>query len=101
MWPESEIQNCKNIFLDETLCFCQNDEAEKAFNETLEKIKNIFVFSELHEKRDEVYEKLGIPDELKAVLENADIDPFLSHEEYFRKCMRLVKEFYHIEQKAH
>ena len=62
MWPESEIQNCKKIFLDEMRRYSQNNEAEKVFDEMFEKARNLD-FSELHDEKeviDKMSEKLEI-----------------------------------------
>ena len=55
MWSESEIQNFKKIFLDEVSCYGHDDEAEKVFDKTLERVRNLD-FSEFQDK--EAIEKL-------------------------------------------
>ena len=77
MLPESQIQNCKKIFLDEV-----RRKAEKAF--------------------DEESEKLEMPPEIVAFLKDNFVnDQVLSHEENFKTGIRLAKEFCRIEQKQH
>ena len=105
MWSESEIQNCKKIFLDETHCYGQNDEAEKVFDEMIEKSRN-FDFSEFQDKEEAIYklfETLEIPAEFAAFLKDNFVnDPALSSEEHFKKGLLLSKELlYCIKQKAH
>ena len=47
-------------------------------------------------------EKLEIPPELEAFFKDNFVDdPALSLEEHFKNGVRLAKEFYRIEQKAH
>ena len=53
MWTESEIQNFKKIFLDETHCYGHQDVAEKVFDETYEKVRNLD-FSEFQNKEEAI-----------------------------------------------
>ena len=115
MWSESEIHNFKKIFLDEARRYCQNNEAEKVFDEMFEKVLDEMCemfekarsldFSELHDEKeaiDKMSEKLEMLPGLKAFFkDNIVIDPGLSPEEHFKNGLRLAKEFYRIEQKAH
>ena len=83
MWSESEIHNFKKIFLDELGCYFQNNEAEKVFDETFEKARNLD-FSEVHD------EKLETRPELAAYLKDIFVDdPALTNEENFRNLVRL------------
>ena len=58
MWSESEINNFKKIFLDELGCYSQNIEAEKVFDETFEKARNLD-FSEVHDEKLEMHPDLA------------------------------------------
>ena len=51
MLSESEIHNFKKIVLDELGCYSQNNEAEKVFDEALEKVRNLD-FSEVHDEKE-------------------------------------------------
>ena len=102
MWSESEIYNFKKIFLDEMCCYSQNNEAEKVFDETFEKARNLD-FSEVHDQKeaiDQMCEKLEMPPELAAYFKDNFVnDPALTNEEHFRNGILLGKEFFRIEQK--
>ena len=74
MWTESEIKNCKKIFLDEIRRCSQNnkaemlEKAEKVFDEMIEKARNLD-FSEIHDEKEvieKMSEKLETPPELTA-----------------------------------
>ena len=68
MLSESEIHNFKKIFLDEMGCYSRNNEAEKAFDESFEKVRNLD-FSEVHDEKeaiDQFCEKFEIRPELAA-----------------------------------
>ena len=67
MSAESIIQNCKKIFVDEMSSFCQNDEAEKAFDEFFEKLRNLD-FSEVQDEKEAIdnLSEIGITPELMA-----------------------------------
>ena len=73
MLSESEIHNCKKIFLDETHCYgqnCQNYEAEKVFDEMIEKSRN-FDFSEFQDKEEAIdkwFETVEMPAEFASFL---------------------------------
>ena len=96
MWSESEIQNLKKIALDEVGRFLQNNEAEKAFDEAIEKARNLD-FSGLHydkESFDYICEKCEIcPDMAAYFNDNLSYDLDLTGEEKFRNVMRLAKEY--------
>ena len=96
MWSESEIQNLKKIALDEVGRFLQNNEAEKAFDEAIEKARNLD-FSGLHydkESFDYICEKSEIcPDMAAYFKDNLSYDLDLTGEEKFRNVMRLAKEY--------
>ena len=100
MWSESEIQNFKNIFLDETLCYDQN-EAEKVLDESFERVRNLD-FSKFQDKEeviDKVFETLEMPTEFVAFFKDNLVkdtlvnDPGLSPEECFRNGVHIGKEF--------
>ena len=115
MLSESEIQNCKKIFLDETHCYDEAekvfvdkthcyDEAEKVFVEVIEKSRN-FDFSEYQDKEeaiDKLFEKGEMPAEFVAFIKDNFVnDPALSSEERFKKGLLLGKELlYHIKQRS-
>ena len=105
MWSESEIQNCKKIFLDETHCYGQNDVAEKVFDEMIEKTRNLD-FSEFQDKEEAIvklFETLEIPAEFAVCLKDDFlIDPALSSERHFKRGVLIGKELLkRIEQKAY
>ena len=104
MWTESEIQNFKNIFLDETLCYGHQDEAEEVFDESFEKVRNLD-FSEFQDKEeaiDKLFETLETPAEFVAFFkDNLVNDNGTSPEECFRNGVCFGKEFLHIEEKQH
>ena len=102
MWTESEIQNCKKIFLEEVGC---NDKAEKVFDETFERVRNLD-FSEFHDREDmidKMSEILEMPAKNKAFfkdnIDNNKVDT--SPEEFFRDGVRLGKEFLRIKETQH
>ena len=99
MWTESEIQNFKSIFLDETRCYGHQDVAEKVFDESFEKMMNL----DFQEKAiDKLFETLETPAEVVAFLKcNLANDNGASPEESFRNGVRIGKEFFHIEEKQH
>ena len=87
MLSESEIQNCKKLFLDEVV-----NELEKIIDKMFEKAINV--------DSSEIYDET--PPELVAYLEdNFVVDPALSREENFKNGVRLLKEFNHSKQRAH
>ena len=101
MWTESEIQNFKTIFLDETLCYGHQDEAEKVFDESFEKVRNLD-FQDKEELIDKLFETLETPAELVAFLkDNVVNDNGASPEESFRNGVRMGKEFFLIEEEQH
>ena len=97
MLTESEIQNCKKIFVDEIGCYSQKDKAEKMLDEMFEKVRSqgFYDFGS-------ICEKLEMSPELTAFFkDNFVYDPSLSHEEHFKIGVRIGKEFFHIEEKQH
>ena len=103
MLSESEIHNLEKIALDEMHGLCQIDEAKEAFHEVFGLLRNYDV-SELHDEEviGQICEKLEVSPELLAYLDdNLVNDPPPSPEEYFRKCVRVCKEFFRIEKKQH
>ena len=101
MWTESEIQNFKNIFLDETRCYGHQDVAEKVFDESFEKVRNLD-FQDKEEAIDKLFEILETPAEVVAFLKrHLANDNGASPKESFRNGVRIGKEFFHIEKKQH
>ena len=101
MWTESEIQNFKNIFLDETSGYGHQDEAEKFFDESFEKVRNLD-FQDKEEAIDKLFEILETPAEVVAFFKrNIANYNCTSPEESIRNGVRIGKEFHRIEQKAH
>ena len=101
MWTESEIQNFKNIFLDETRGYGHQDEAEKRFDETFEKVRNLD-FQDKEKAIHKLSEILETPAEVVAFLNrNLDNVNGTSPEDFFRNVMRLGREFWRIEEKLH
>ena len=104
MWTESEIQNFKNIFLDETLCYGHQDEAEKVFDESFEKVRNLD-FQDKEELIDKLFETLETPAEFvaffKGKLAKYNLVNGASPEECFRNGVLIGKEFFLIEEKQH
>ena len=104
MWSESEIHNYKKILHDELPGYFQNNRAEEAFDEMLEKARNLNSSELLDEKEaiDEFCEKLEAPPKLATYLKDKiNLDPCLTNEEHFRNGVRLGKELYRIEQMQH
>ena len=107
MWTESEIQNFKNIFLDETRCYGHQDVAEKVFDETFERMGNLDFpkFQLKEEVIDKLFETLEMPTEFVAFFKDIRVkdirvkDNDASPEESFRNGVRMGKEFFHIEEK--
>ena len=97
MWTESEIQNFKSIFLDETRCYDRN-EAEKVFDESFERVRNLD-FQDKESVIDKLCETLETPAEFVAFLKaNVVNDNGASPEESFRNGLRVGKEFLRIKQ---
>ena len=97
MWTESEIQNCKKIFVDELGCYSQKDKAEKMLDELFEKVRSQDFYD-----LDSICEKLEMEPELAAFFKDNFVhDPALSFEEHFKNGVRIGKEFYRIEEKKH
>ena len=105
MWSESEIQNYKKIFLDEVSCYGHDNEAEKAFDETFERVRNLD-FSEFQDKEeaiDKLFETLETPAEFVAFFKDSLVNNKFdtSLEECFKNGVRVGKEFFRIEEKQH
>ena len=101
MWTEIEIQNFKNILIDETRGYCHQDEAKKVFDEMFEKVRNLD-FQDKEEAIDKLFEILEAPAEVVAFFKrNLPNDKSTSPEESFRKGVRIGKEFFHVEEKQH
>ena len=79
--------------LDELSCCSQNNEAEKVFDETFEKARNLD-FSEVHDEKeaiDQICEKLEIrPDLVAYFKDNFFVDLGLTNKENFRNAVRLI-----------
>ena len=90
MWYESEIQNFKNIFLEEMSCYDQ-DLAEKVFDEWFEKVSKI-AFSGI-EGFVELIKAVKMPAEfVQYLLDSLDNDNGVSPEERGRNALRFAKE---------
>ena len=93
MWTESEIQNFKNIFVDETRGYCHQDEAEKVFDELSEKVRNLDFQDK--EAIDKLFEILEAPAEVVAFFKrNIGNYNCTSPEESIRNGVRIGKEFF-------
>ena len=92
------------ICLEEMRCYSNNGEIEKAFDQTIKKIKNLNI-SEIHGEKemiDKVFKTLEIGPELKEYFKNNFVVcPILLLEEHFKKGILIGKEFYPTEQKQH
>ena len=79
--------------LDELSCCSQNNEAEKVFDETFEKARNLD-FSEVYDEKeaiDQICEKLEIRPDLVAYFKDNFFDDLgLTNEENFRNVVRLI-----------
>ena len=94
MWTKSEIQNFKNILLDETRGYCHQDEAEKVFDESFEKVRNLD-FQDKEEAIDKLFEILETPAEVVAFFKRNLPNDSTSPEESFRNGVHIGKEFFH------